>query len=105
AVQDTTRERGACGAANDRFLVPIKAQCKDCKVLYARCERELRGLELDLKLKSPVPHYLIVSPGMRMAIEGPNEKVKVLCEQIAVDLVRTNRLSSAACAYPRPEPR
>ena len=41
AVQDSKHERQECGAANDRFLAPVKQQCKDCRVVLARCEREL----------------------------------------------------------------
>ena len=36
-VQDEVQERRACGAANDRFLKPIKELCKTCQVVFARC--------------------------------------------------------------------
>ena len=48
AVQDARRERRACGAANERFLDPVKQGCKQCKVEIARCERQLEGFELAL---------------------------------------------------------
>jgi hypothetical protein len=47
-VQDEVAERRACGAANDRFLKPIKSLCKQCQVVYARCERKLEGFEAAL---------------------------------------------------------
>jgi len=54
-VQDRLAQRNACGEANDRFLAPIKARCLQCDVVYARCERELHGLELALLMGDPVP--------------------------------------------------
>src|SRR5690242_10293802 len=40
ALLPETKERKACGVANDRFLAPFKQSCKDCKISIARCERE-----------------------------------------------------------------
>ena len=47
-VQERAAARADCGAANDRFLDRIKLTCAGCEVVYARCERELQGLELAL---------------------------------------------------------
>ena len=55
-VQDEVQERRACGAANDRFLKPIKEMCKTCQVVFARCERKLEGLEEALAHGAAVPH-------------------------------------------------
>lgn len=99
AVQDPTRERQACGAANERFLAPVKQHCKDCKVVLARCERELEGLELALMEGEPLPHHRVLSRGMRMAIVGPKDTAKVNCDFMAGELVR-HGMRSAACVYP-----
>ena len=98
-VQDRTAERGACGQANDRFLEPIKKACAHCAVVYARCERELHGLELSLLLGDPVPMHVVIAPGLRMAIEGPAERVRRDCEHIATNLVRSGA-RSAGCVFP-----
>jgi len=99
AVQDATQERQACGAANDRFLAPVRGGCKDCRVVTARCERQLQGFELDLHEGRQIPYYLVSGPGVRMAIEGPEASAKASCEQIANHMVRSG-LRSAACVRP-----
>ena len=66
AVQDSKHERQECGAANDRFLAPVKQQCKQCRVVLARCERELGGGEaLSLYETPQVAH--VVRSGLRSA--------------------------------------
>ena len=57
-VQDRVDTREACGAANDRFVEPLKATCPQCRIVYARCERELQGLELQLLLGEKVPMHV-----------------------------------------------
>lgn len=99
AVQDPVAERRACGAANDRFLVPIKGACKQCQVLYARCERKLEGLELALYNGSPLPQHRVIGPGLRMAIDGPPETAKAACDYLAADLAKRG-VRSAACILP-----
>jgi hypothetical protein len=101
AVQDPTSERSACGAANDRFLGPLKAQCKQCQILYARCVRSLEGLELSIQEGKPIPHYLVYAPGLRVAITGPAGITKSSCDFLAGDMVRRG-VRSAACVYPKP---
>jgi hypothetical protein len=98
-VQDRTARRGDCGQANDRFLDPVKANCPLCRVEYARCERELTGLEFSLLMGDPVPMYVVIAPGLRLAIEGPGERVRGDCERMATDLVRRGT-RSAACVFP-----
>ncbi len=98
-VQDRTAQRNACGQANDRFLGPIKARCLQCDVLYARCERELQGVELALLLGDPMPMHVVIAPGMRLAMEGPKERVRRECEQIAADIVKAGA-ANAACVFP-----
>lgn len=102
-VQKVRDERGACGEANERFLDPVKGACKDCKVLYARCERQLTGVALALSKGYGEPHYMVVSPGLRMKVEGPRGKARSVCDQIAADIAKLG-YDSAACIYPRGTP-
>jgi hypothetical protein len=99
AVQDAKGERQACGAANDRFLGPVKHTCKDCKVVIARCERQLEGFELALHERRQIPHHLVSGPGVRMAIAGPLETAKASCEHIVGEMIRSG-LRTAACIHP-----
>ena len=83
-VQDEKAERRECGAANDRFLARIKQGCKECRILAARCTRELEEpLERDLSTATPVKYSTVVAPGMRMAIVGPQPLAHKSCELIA----------------------
>jgi hypothetical protein len=99
AVQPATHERQDCGAANDRFLLPIKEGCKECRLEYARCERELAGVEASLLNGSRVPHYQVFGPGLRMAVMGPAQNAKAACTYIAADMVKRG-LASAVCVEP-----
>lgn len=98
-VQDRTAERKTCGEANDRFLGPVKARCVACDVVYARCERELGALEFALLSGDAVPMHVVVGPGMRLAMDGPKERVRRECEQMAAMLLKAGH-KSAACVYP-----
>jgi hypothetical protein len=98
-VQDRVDTRGACGEANDRFVAPVKRSCPQCSVVYARCERELQGRELKLLMGEPVPLHVVVAPGLRLAMEGPEATLRGDCESMAASIVRAG-VGSAACAYP-----
>jgi len=98
-VQDRTARREDCGKANDRFLKPIKERCQMCDVAYARCERELNGLEFALLSGDAVPMHVLVAPGMRMAMEGPRERIRQECEQLAALLVKSGQ-KTASCVFP-----
>jgi len=98
-VQDRTDTREDCGKANDRFLAPLKSRCAQCQVVYARCERELHGLELALLMGDAVPVYVVISPGARLAMEGPAATLQRDCEAMAAGIVKTG-VPSAACVYP-----
>jgi hypothetical protein len=98
-VQDRVDTRSACGRANDRLVEPLKERCPQCRVAYARCERELQGLELQLLLGEPVPLHVVVAPGIRVAMEGPAATLRSDCESMAATVVRAGA-RSAACAYP-----
>ena len=99
AVQDAKQERQACGAANDRFLRPVKKSCKDCEVVHARCERQLEGFERVLYEGKDRAHHFVQGPGIRMSIEGPDAAAKASCEQIARQMVSSG-LKLAACVHP-----
>ena len=102
AVQDPTRERGKCSAANKRFLGPIKTQCEHCKVERARCERELEEFELAVYEGRALAHHQVFATGLRLAIDGPKNLSKASCELMAGELLKRG-VRSAACLYPRPE--
>ena len=99
ALLPETPDRSACGAANERFLAPIKQQCKGCKVTTARCARQLEGLELAMSHGDPLPHFQVVAVGVRLALIGPAELAKGGCAQIAADLTGRG-VRSAACISP-----
>ena len=99
AVQDAQQERQACGAANDRFLRPVKKSCKDCAVVLARCERQLEGFELALYQGKNHANHFVQGPGIRMAIEGPDAAARASCEQIAHQMVASG-LKLSACVHP-----
>jgi hypothetical protein len=99
AVQEAKHERQDCGAANDRFLGPVRQGCKNCRIVVARCERQLEGLELALYEGRKVPHHVVRGPGVRMAIAGPQAAAKASCELIAGQMVRSG-LRSGACLSP-----
>jgi hypothetical protein len=100
AVLKETRDRQACGEANDRFLRPIKERCKQCRVVVARCERNLEGLERDLMDGRALAQHVIVGPGLRMAISGPEQAAKWSCDYLAADMVGRG-MRRAACIPPR----
>lgn len=98
-VQDRTDTRGQCGEANDRFLAPIKQACAQCRIVYARCERELQGLEYSLLAGDAVALYVVIAPGLRLAIEGPPQTLRRDCEQMAATIVKGGA-RTAACVFP-----
>jgi hypothetical protein len=83
AVHDATSERGDCAAANQRFLAPFKSMCSDCRVVAARCERELQGVEAALSDGKSIPHHLVSAPGVHLAIAGPEAAASSSCNHIA----------------------
>jgi hypothetical protein len=100
-VQSADSGRNACGDANARFLGPVRKQCPQCAVVYARCERELEGIELALSTGAPVPHYRVIGADVQIAVQGPADRVRAACEEIASDIVRGG-VPTAACVFPGP---
>ena len=98
-VQDRVETRRECGEANDRLLDPIKATCQQCAVVYARCERELQGLELALLMGDAVPFHVIMTPSLRLAVDGPARTVRRDCEHIATAILNSGA-PSASCVFP-----
>ena len=101
AVLPETKERKACGLANDRFVAPFKQQCKECKISVARCERELQGVELAMHDGLPVPHPMVVARELRMAVMGPLDAAKAGCQLVAANMV-ANGVKTAVCVQPQP---
>lgn len=99
AMHDQTSERRQCGEMNQRFVAPIRAYCKDCRVVYARCERQLEG-EQEALYAGRSQLDLVLSPGLRMAISGPGRTARELCDFVAADLVKRG-YRSAICIHPK----
>jgi hypothetical protein len=87
AVLAETKERKVCGARNTRFLAPFKQQCKECKLISARCERELEGLDLALRQGEPIPYPTVVAREARVAFIGPADLAKIGCDATAASMV------------------
>jgi hypothetical protein len=104
AVQDATPERQACGAANRRFIAPLKELCKACQIVWARCERAITGItgnnETALLEGGASEGYLVLAPGLRLAISGPQQVAKMSCDYLAGDLAKRG-VRTAACIYPK----
>jgi hypothetical protein len=100
AVQDAKKERRDCGIANERFLEPIKAQCRGCKVVIARCERELEAFERSVYEGEALAHHQVFATGLRLAIDGPPELARTSCELMAGELLKRG-VRSAQCLPPR----
>lgn len=100
AVQHPTPERRACGAANDRFLFPIKSQCPNCKVVLARCERELEPFQAEILEGKATRYHQVSAPNMRMTIDGPPELAGEGCRLIAVALTKSG-YRTASCVPPQ----
>ncbi len=101
AVQDATQERQACGAANRRFIVPLKELCKRCEIVWARCERVITGNEESALLQGgPSESHLLIAPGFRLAISGPEQSAKTSCDYLVRDLAKRG-VRTAACIYPK----
>ena len=98
-VHDATGNRQACGAANREFLDPIRAQCKECKMVYARCERELKDAELALHQRKASPFHVVSASNMRLLVTGPAAVARRACEDLASNIVK-NGLQTATCLYP-----
>jgi len=99
AVQAATRERSDCGAANERFLTPVKNLCTQCKEMVARCDRELEAFERSVFQDKASGHYQVSAQGLHLAIEGPNEAARASCELMAGTLKKMG-VASAACLFP-----
>jgi hypothetical protein len=100
AVQ-AARERHECGVANERFLTPVKNLCAQCKVMTARCERELEPFERAVFQDEALTDYQVTAQGLHLAIQGPREVARESCELMAGALKKMG-VPSAACLSPRP---
>lgn len=100
AVLPETKERKACGLANDKFVAPFKQSCKECKIAMARCERELEGLALAMREGKDVPHPMVVANEVRIAVMGPPEAAKAGCQVVAANMVARGE-KSAVCISPQ----
>ena len=104
AVMDPQKERQACGAANDRFLKPIKSMCENCRIVYARCERALEDLEAKMHNGAAIPHPEVDARGFRMAIIGNAEVAQKTCDFVAADMVKRGIRAATCVRADRPPP-
>jgi hypothetical protein len=95
ALLPETKNRQTCGSASERFLTPFR-QCKDCKIVEARCERDLDGIELALQRGVPLPYPTVVAREARIAVMGPPELAELSCRATAEAMVAKG-LRSATC--------
>lgn len=98
-VHDAIGNREACAVANRGFVDPIKSECKECKVVYARCERDLKGAELALLQRKALPYYMVSASNMRLMVTGPPKIAQKACEDLALNIIK-NGLHSTTCLYP-----
>lgn len=97
AVHEPTSERAACAVANGEFLAPFKNMCPDCKVVAARCERELDSFEDAITRQAGIPYPLVFAPGVKLAIAGPGDVARATCDEIE----RTAPRRDVRCVPPR----
>ncbi|HET7198827.1 MAG TPA: hypothetical protein VFI86_09185 [Burkholderiales bacterium] len=83
-------------AAHDRFVEPFRKMCDKCRIVFARCERSLEGLESQLYNRSVVPYPEVDAPGVRVATLGPLQPAQKTCDDIAADMVKRG-MRSAVC--------
>jgi hypothetical protein len=100
AVLNETNERQACGVTNDEFLLSFRHQCEDCRIVAARCERELDGVDLALLRGSPLPYPTLAVRDTRVAFIGPAEVARVSCSVAAAAMVQKG-FKYAACIPPQ----
>lgn len=102
AVLDTVHERPACGVASERFVAPIKADCPECRVVFARCRREAEGLPaLANELATAEGRSLVSMPGISISIEASPEAARRTCQWI-VESVHRLGVQSARCVAAAP---
>jgi hypothetical protein len=99
-VQEAVAERTACGEANGRFLKTLQARCKSCEVVYARCDRQLEGVEYAVLADRQIPYDQVVAGPVRVIVAGPKTSKGETCEHIASGVVKLG-VRSATCILPR----
>lgn len=103
AVLDARRERTACGVASQQFIAPLKLDCPECRIIYARCRREGEGLPaLAEQLHGGPGHSLVSMPGVTITIDGTPDLTSRTCEQIASSVQRWG-IEGARCVAAAPD--
>ena len=102
AVLDSTPERPACGIASRKFITPLKADCPECRIVYARCQREGQAPPAVAELlEKGEAHSLVSMPGVSITIEGTRDAARRSCEFIAESVQRLG-VESARCESTTP---
>jgi len=92
-VHDALGSRQSCGTANREVLHPIRADCKECKLVYAK------GAELALLQRKALPFYMVSASNIRLLVTGPPAVARRACEDLASNIVKSG-LQTATCLYP-----
>ena len=97
AILDRVQKRPACGVASQRFVGPILADCPECRIVLARCQRTGQKLPgLASELGTGEQYSLVRMPGVSIAIEGSPNEAQYTCELIA-NSVQNLGVKSAQC--------
>ena len=100
AVMTETGERRACGVTNDEFLAPFRHLCKECRIVAARCERELEGVDLALLRGEPLPYPTLTARDARVVFMGPAEVARMSCNVAAAAMAQKG-FKYASCIPPQ----
>jgi hypothetical protein len=85
AVQKTD-DYASCDAATRRYVAPVRASCKECKVERAGCERSLAPQEQALWDGHPGQDYSVAAGSLRVLLTGPANVTKSVCMEMAKDI-------------------
>ena len=95
----------ACAAASHEFLEPLKADCPACRIVYARCTRDLDELDAGMATPAAQASWLVEMPGVSIAIDGASEKARRTCQLMASDVAKRGVPAARCVAAGSPAPR
>ncbi len=103
AMLDPVAERRACGVASQRFLEPLANDCPQCRVVFARCQREDEERPAFAQTGGSGPQSPFLNmPGVRIRIDAPQEIARRNCEWMAQSMHGLG-VASARCVAAAPQ--
>ena len=105
AILDPVDERRACATASHEFLEPVKTDCPACRIVYARCTRDLDELDVGMATPTPQAYWLVEMPGVSIAIDGASDKARRTCQLMASDVTKRGVPAARCVAAGSPAPR